>query len=144
MQDQIGLKKENGEYLTKDDYTVDWPSNSNGRYKDHGEWSFPVWPQINLQGSIPTPYIYDSRCDIRDVAKRMREVYDLGKIERKRIGNLGREFLINDSGMSAKSMCEAMYNSIENTFKNWKPRKRFTIINTNSLKIEYPDGIIFN
>jgi len=144
LQDQIGIKNEEGEYLTKDDYTADWPSNSNGKYKDHGEWAFPVWPQINLQGSVPTPYIYDSRCDIRDVSKKMREVYDLGRKERKRIGKLGREFLINDSGMSAKGMCEAMYNSVEDTFKNWEPRKRFTLINTNRPKVEYPDGIIFN
>ena len=46
--------------------------------------------------------------------------------------------------MSAKGMCEAMYDSIENTFQNWKPRKRFTLINTNRPKVEYPDGIIFN
>ena len=73
LQDQIGIKNEDGEYLTKDDYTADWPSNSNGRYKDHGEWAFPVWPQINLQGSVPTPYIFDSRCDIRDVSKKINE-----------------------------------------------------------------------
>tara|TARA_R110000796_G_scaffold123761_4_gene238212 strand:- start:29732 stop:31183 length:1452 start_codon:yes stop_codon:yes gene_type:complete len=144
LQDQVGLKNEKGEYLTKDDYTRDFPSNSIGKYKDHGEWAFVVWPQINLQGAIPTPYIYDSRCDIRDVVEKMKEVYDLGPEERVRRGKLGRKFLIEDSGMSATAMCKAMYDSIENLFAKWKPIKRFTLINTNKPKIEYPDGIIFN
>ena len=72
LQDQCGFKKEDGSYLTVDDYTTEWGSNHNGRYKECGEWAKPVFPSsISLVGSIPTPYIFDDRCRWDDAADKI-------------------------------------------------------------------------
>ena len=34
----MGFKKEDGSLLMKEDYTTEWGSNHDGRYKEHGEW----------------------------------------------------------------------------------------------------------
>ena len=59
LQDQMGFKV-NGEELNVNHLTENIPSNSTGKLsKEHGEWTYPLWPQMNLQGSPQTPYIYD-------------------------------------------------------------------------------------
>ena len=67
LQDQLGLTKDDGTPVTLNDYSTKWPSNSDGKYKNHGEWAYPLWPQLNLVGSPITPYIYDSRVSIDDI-----------------------------------------------------------------------------
>jgi glycosyltransferase involved in cell wall biosynthesis len=37
MQDQMGFKKDDGTYLSVNDYADGWGSNHDGRYKKHGE-----------------------------------------------------------------------------------------------------------
>ena len=82
LQDQLGLVKNDGTPVVLEDYNTDWPSNSDGKYKNHGEWSYVVWPQHNLQGSPTTPYIYDSNCNIRDVALQIKNAYkNIDKLE---------------------------------------------------------------
>ncbi len=143
LQDQMGFKKEDGSYLTVNDYTTDWPSNSNMRYTDHGEWAFPLKANLSLQGSPPTPYIYDSQPSLEQLRDRLKEVYDLGFEECKRRGKLGREFAMReDIGMTAKLMGKNFIDSVENFFENWKPRKRFTILDTRESNIKYPAGTI--
>ena len=36
LQDQCGFKKEDGSLLMKEDYTTEWGSNHDGKYKEHG------------------------------------------------------------------------------------------------------------
>ena len=139
LQDQVGIIKDDGEYLKLEDFTSDWPSNSNGRYKNHGEWSFVVWPQINLQGSPLTPYIYDSRCSIPDVTDQIEKAYKLGTKELSVRGLKGRDWAIKN-GFTAKEMCNAFERSMEGCWKNWTPRKRFSIIDTQAKLPEYPVG----
>ena len=140
LQDQLGLTKDDGTPVTLEDYNTKWPSNSDGKYKNHGEWSYVVWPQHNLQGSPMTPYIYDSNCNIRDVALQIKKAYE-NRDKLKKQGLVGREWAI-ENGFTAKGMCDSMIKSIEGCFENWKPRKRFTLIDTNKPKPIYPDGII--
>ena len=143
LQDQMGFKKEDGTYLTVEDYTTEWPSNSDGRYKDHGEWAFPIWPQLTLQGSPQTPYIYDSIPSIEDISDRIKEAYSLGIDELNRRGLEGRKFVTSkDSMMTATMMAKNTISSINNLFKNWKPRNRFELIDVLSEEIEYPNGLI--
>jgi len=144
LQDQMGFTKEDGSYLTEKDYTAKWPSNSNGKYKNHGEWAFPMWPTLTLQGSPPTPYIYDSIIDIKHIKDRMKEVYELGELELERRGKLGREYVESDEiKMTAKQMGNSFISQLENMLSTWKPRDKFTIIDMNNKqKIKYPDGII--
>jgi glycosyltransferase involved in cell wall biosynthesis len=78
LQDQCGFKKD-GEFLTPEDY-IELGSNHLGTYKDHGEWVKPVYPASrSLQGSPPTPYIWDDRCNPEDVAPLLRDFYDMGR-----------------------------------------------------------------
>ena len=145
LQDQLGFKKENGEYVTVKDFTDEWPSNSDGRYKEHGEWAFPLWPIHTLQGSPPTPYIYDSIVKITDIRDNLLETYALGEDELKRRGKLGREYVTDPKiRMTAKMMGKDFVSQVETMLENWKPRKRFSIANSSSSysNITYPGGII--
>ena len=127
MQDQMRFTDENGKWI---DFTPDFPSNHRGTYKEHGEWAVPVYPSnISLVGSVPTPYIYDDRCAPEDVAKALEEVYNMGKEERGRRGLAAREWVTSDeSGMSARQMCENVIDSMDQTFEKFTPRSRFDLI----------------
>jgi glycosyltransferase involved in cell wall biosynthesis len=142
LQDQMGFKKEDGSYLTVKDFSDTWPSNSNGRYKKHGEWAFPLWPLLTLQGSPTTPYIYDSIPSVKDISLQMKNIYNIDDEELNRIGELGRQFVMGDGMMTAKHMGELTIQSIDKLFDTWKPRKRFTLLETDTVEKKYPSGII--
>jgi len=97
----------------------------------------------NLQGSPMTPYIYDSRADITDIAKQLKNIHSLGKEELDRRGLVGREWAITN-GFTRKGMCAEFLKSVQGIFNSWTPRERFTLLNTNEPNIKYPDGIIFD
>jgi hypothetical protein len=72
LQDQCGFKKD-GKLLTADDYIEigslhkwrEWEGKV-----EFLEWAIPVWSRAqSLAGSVPTPYIWDDRVDIVDVAE---------------------------------------------------------------------------
>jgi len=127
LQDQCGFRNEDGELLTPDDY-VELGSNHRGKYKTHGEWVKPVYPSnISLQGSPPTPYIWDDRCQPEDVAPLLREFYDMGRKERKRLGTLGTKFC-RENQMTAIEMGQNFINSMNGAFENWKPRKPYEMV----------------
>ena len=126
MQDQCGVRDDDGNLLTPDDY-IELGSNHRGKYKTHGEWVKPVYPaSISLQGSPPTPYIWDDRCNPEDVAKNLREFYDMGRDERKRLGALGTEFC-KENQMTSEAMGQNFIDSMNGAFEKWKPRKRYTM-----------------
>ena len=128
LQDQCGFKNEKGEYLTADDY-VELGSNHRGVYKDHGEWAKPVFPSnISCCGSPLTPYIFDDRCSYEDAGQALYEWYKEGPEERERKGEIGRKWVMGDTArMTSKHMSESFIENIENTFKNWKPREKYTL-----------------
>ena len=128
LQDQCGFRKEDGSYLTKDDYVAEWGSNHDGKYKECGEWAFPVFPSNrSLQGSLPTPYIFDDRASFEHVAVKMKEVYDV-KDELKDRGMKGREFVRDEKiGMTAKNMCNRFIKDMETAWEKFEPRKKFEI-----------------
>ena len=126
LQDQCGIRDGEGNLLTPDDY-IELGSNHRGKYKTHGEWVKPVYPaSISLQGSPPTPYIWDDRCNPEDVAVNLREFYDMGREERKRLGALGTKFC-RENQMTATAMGENFIKSMNTAFENWKPRIRYTM-----------------
>jgi len=90
----------------------------------------PVFPSnISLAGSPLTPYIYDDRLDPVDAAKAIERVYNLGKDESNRRGQVGREWVTSDeSMMSAKNMNENIYNAMEKCFDSFTPRPDYEII----------------
>ena len=122
LQDQCGF-----EYSADDYISVGTLHNkkTNGSIS-HGEWVEPVWSSaINLNGSVPTPYIFDDRVNDDDVASAIMKIYKLGKKKRKAKGLLGREFVINN--LSNKIMCDKMSEGIEQVISNFKPRKKFDL-----------------
>jgi glycosyltransferase involved in cell wall biosynthesis len=130
LQDQCGFKKEDGSYITVDDYTTEWGSNHDGKYKECGEWAKPVFPSsISLVGSIPTPYIFDDRCRWDDAADKIKEWYDVGDDERKRCGELGKEYAFSEkAGMTAEMMCQNFIDKMDTAFDKWTPRNRYEIV----------------
>jgi glycosyltransferase involved in cell wall biosynthesis len=140
MQDQMKFEDEEGKWI---DFNDKFCSNHFGTYKKHGEWSVPVFPtNISIVGSIPTPYIFDDRCDFRDVAKAIEQVYSLPIEERFKKGLKAREWVLSDEAMmSAKHMCDNVIETINETMSTFKPRKKFELIKTEKLakkKIVHP------
>lgn len=128
MQDQMRFVDENGEWFTP---SADVPSNHRGTYKEHGEWAFPVYPTSrSIQGSPPTPYIYDDRCRWEDAAERLKQVYNLPKEKREALGLIGREWAISDeAGFTSKHQANRVIEAFDELFNTWKPREKYEIIN---------------
>ena len=127
LQDQCGFRDDDGNLLTPEDY-IELGSNHRGEYKNHGEWVKPVWPtSISLQGSPPTPYIWDDRCQPEDAAECLREFYDIGRKERKRLGSIGTKFF-RENQMTATAMGQNFIDSMNGCFENFKPRKKYSMV----------------
>ena len=132
MQDQMRFTDENGDWFVP---SSDVPSNHTGKYKDHGEWVFPVFPtNRSIQGSPKTPYIWDDRCNAEDAAEQIKKVYELGDEKRKELGLKGREWAVGDeAGFTGEKMGNRIINSLDHLFDTWSPREKFEFINGNEL-----------
>jgi glycosyltransferase involved in cell wall biosynthesis len=124
-----GLQDQCGFNFTEDDYisigSLHHKEKSMHLVKE-GDWVIPVWSSaINLNGSVPTPYIFDDRVNNDDVAKAIMSMYKLPKKKRKENGKKGREFMIKN--LSNKIMCEKMIEGIDTAFENFSPRKKFDL-----------------
>jgi glycosyltransferase involved in cell wall biosynthesis len=130
LQDQCGFMTDDGELLTpQTHFTQNWGSNHDGRYKRYGEWAFPVFPvSRSLQGSPITPYIFDDRCSWEDAGNRLLELYQMGREERKRRGELGRQYALGEGQLSAERMGELFIEHINKTIENFTPRERYTLV----------------
>lgn len=126
LQDQLRFEDEDGNWI---EFTEDFPSNHTGVYKKHGKWGVGVFPtNRSLQGSVLTPYIFDDRCSFQDVGKALLEVFKMTPEQRNEAGQEGREWLMSEeSGLSAKMMCENFLDSFEFLFNNWEKPVRFTL-----------------
>lgn len=128
LQDQCRFEDEDGNWIKFDET---FGSNHTGRYKKHGKWVKPVFPSaINLQGSIPTPYIFDDRCDIRDVRDAIRYWYEMPKQQRLECGLAGKTWAMSDeAGFTAKHMCSKFSAAVDLIFDNWVAPSRFKLYN---------------
>ena len=133
MQDQMRFIDNNNKWFTPDSNI---PSNHRGTFKKHGEWAFPVYPTSrSIQGSPPTPYIYDDRCRWEDAMERIKECYQLGRKELKRRGLKGREWALSDeAGFTSKHQAKRVTEAMNTLFKIWKPREKYELINANEYK----------
>ena len=123
-----GLQDQCGFNYSADDYINFETLNNRKMHGEtlHGEWVIPVWPAaININGSPITPYIFDDRVNDHEVANAISQVYSWSKEERKERGLKGREWAIKN--LSSEIMCNKMIEGIENTLKNFKPKKRFDL-----------------
>lgn len=135
MQDQMRFEKD-GKWL---DFTPDFPSNHRGTVKEHGNWAKPVFPSnISLVGSVPTPYIFDDRCNPEDVAQAIKYWYDMDPEKRKQYGREGMEWVRSEeSGMSSPQMCKNVIESMEEGFEKFEPRSKFDIFKVEDLPSKY-------
>jgi glycosyltransferase involved in cell wall biosynthesis len=134
LQDQCGFKLD-GKYITAEDYVEigslhkwrDWEGKV-----ESGVWARPVWSKAQtMAGSVPTPYIWDDKVDVYDVATAMEEMYNTPKETLKENGLEGRRAFIEDMGLSVENMCSTLVDGIEGTFENWKPRQRYELFKIN-------------
>jgi glycosyltransferase involved in cell wall biosynthesis len=125
MQDQMRFEDEDENWI---EFNDDFCSNHFGTYKKCGEWAIPLFPAcMSIQGSIPTPYIFDDRCDFRDAAKGLVEAFEMGAEERNRRGMIAREWVTGDEAMmTAENMAVNVAEAIDKTCENFKPRKPYT------------------
>ena len=152
LQDQMGFKVaknvdgvegavETVEMSVKD-FTAEIPSNSTGKIsKDHGEWVYPMWPNQSLQGSPPTPYIYDSRPTIGDITKGLEYWYSTTKQERIAKGIAARNWAI-ENGFTDTGMCNAMIEGIDVCLSNFTKRESYELIDMNKPEPIYPSGVL--
>jgi len=134
LQDQARFTDSEGKII---DFTVDHPTNSDGRYTECGEWALPVWTEQTLVGSPPTPYIYDSNPKLEDIVNQIFYAYN-NKEKLKSWGLAGRNWILStESSMSSEAMSNRFMNSVDQCFENFKPRNRFNIFKV-EVKKEIP------
>ena len=133
MQDQMRFVDEEGKWFVP---SSDIPSNNTGRYKECGEWAFPVFPSNrSIQGSPATPYIWDDRCRPEDAAEQIMNLYNMTREERKTLGLKGREWAIGEeAGFTAEMQGKRVIEAIDELFETWTPRQKFEFINTNKVE----------
>ena len=134
MQDQCGFRYK-GKILTAKDYEWVHSLHERKKWKDNpdltwGEWVKPVWPACrSLQGSVPTPYIFDDRSDFEEVADQIHEWYKTPKKERDKMALKGREYMMrDDTYLSAKGMCNRFIEDMDTAFEKWTPRNNFDLV----------------
>ena len=126
LQDQCRFTDHNGKWINFD---AEFASNHGGKYRAHGKWVFPVFPAaINLQGSIPTPYIFDDRCNVRDVAAAINYWYTTDPERRRECGLAGRKWAISpEAGFTADIMCKRFSEAVDATLADWVAPSRFNL-----------------
>ena len=133
LQDQCGFRLKD-KLLTYQDYSEihslhDWRKWEHNEDLTYGEWVKPVWPKSrSLQGSPPTPYIFDDRCDWIDAGQRIREWYDMDKEQRDECGFIGHEWVCSDeSMMSARAMCGLFTDHMNTALDKFEPKERYEV-----------------
>ena len=129
LQDQIGQTKDDGSEI---EFDINFGSNNIGKYKKHGEWAYPIWTKVRcVQGSPPTPYIFDDMTKWEDAAEGMMYWYLMSDIKRTACGAKGREWALGAGGINANNMCKQFVDCMEYTFKHFKSVKPFGIYTEN-------------
>ena len=127
LQDQCGFTLD-GEELTAADYVEigslhDWRKWES--VVESGEWVTPVWPRTrSLNGSPPTPYIFDDRVDNLEVSDALFQWWNTSSEARKEAGLKGHNWVKNGI-LNQDYMCDVLINGIEETLENFKPVARF-------------------
>lgn len=128
LQDQCRFEDENGNWI---EFNDDFGSNHGGRYRKHGKWVKPVFPaSISIQGSIPTPYIFDDRCSIDDIADAIKYWYAMPEKDRIACGKAGYEWATSEeAGFTAEIMANSFYKNTSMVIDAWKPVPTFSLYN---------------
>ena len=113
LQDQCGFIDDDPNGCDWIRFDKEFPTNHKGKFKTHGVWAKPVFPSNrSLQGSVPTPYIFDDRCQPEDVADAMHYWWDMNSSRRDEMGEAGRNFCLL-KGLTSKAMADKMGEMLE-------------------------------
>jgi len=124
-----GLQDQCGFNYSENDYINIGTLSNKSKYNDleHGSWSFPIWSSSNsLTGSLLTPYIYEDFININDVKNKLKEIYNLSKEERKKIGLEGREYCLKH--FTSKLMCEKIIEGLDYNIENHNKKNKYKLI----------------
>lgn len=122
LQDHIGFRDENGDLI---EFNKNWGSNHDGRYKKHGVWAKPVFPVNRMvQGSPPTPYIFDDHCKWEDIAHAIMYWYKMGNEKRKEFGLAGRDFALGEGGFSSSNLRDQFIYAMDKVFEYFDPKEK--------------------
>ena len=125
LQDQIGQTDDDGKPV---EFSLNFGSNHTGKYTNHGVWAYPVYPTARyIQGSIPTPYIFDDICKWEDTAEGIMYWYLMSDEVRTKCGLEGRRWALNEGGLSSKNMADQFIKSMNVVFENFVPNKNFDV-----------------
>lgn len=125
LQDQIGQLDDSGKPV---EFTRDFGSNNVKRYTRHGVWAKPIWPVTRvIQGSPPTPYIFDDLCTWEETADAMMYWYVAGKQKCSECGATGRQWALTDGGLNHKNLGEQFIKAMDFTLENFTPRSKFSL-----------------
>ena len=128
FQDQIGQVDDDGNPV---EFSSDFVSNNIVRYKKCGVWAYPIWPVTRLiQGSIPTPYIFDDLTKWEDISEGFMYWYLMENDKRKKCGEIGRKWALTEGGINSKNMGQQFISGMDYVFENWKKPKKFGIFST--------------
>lgn len=142
IQDYCNIKGDDGKWFTPNEKV--W-SNHNKTYEDMGSWVFPVFPAtMTLVGSVPTPYIFSSRCDFRDVAEQIGFVYNTPKEDLEEFGLEGRDWIMSEEvGMTTEHMCNNLIKHMDDLLEEWEPAPAYDVIRLDGTEtlnyVEIPD-----
>tara|TARA_B100000900_G_scaffold388147_1_gene379944 strand:- start:1166 stop:2512 length:1347 start_codon:yes stop_codon:yes gene_type:complete len=133
LQDQCGFRIKD-ELVKYQDYKEikslhEWKKWEHNEELTWGEWVKPVWPKTrSLMGSVPTPYIFDDRCDWEDASVQIKNWYEMGNEARKECGFKGHEFVTGDDSMqSARWMCKNFSDHMETAMDKFTPRQKINV-----------------
>ena len=125
LQDQCGFVDDVGNPI---EFSMDWGSNHDGKFKKHGSWVTPLYPAARqAQGSISTPHIFADHARWEECAEAMMYWFLLGRNKRKEFGDVGRSWVCASDGLNAENMCSKMIEGIDTALSSWKGRERFNI-----------------
>lgn len=130
LQDQIGQVDDNGNPI---EFNLEFGTNSVGKYRNHGVWAKPIWPCVKtIQGSVPTPYIFDDICTWEEAAESIMYWYLMSPEQREKCGLEGRRWAMNEGGINAKNMCNQFIKAMDYTINNFIPEKGFDLYTINN------------
>lgn len=140
LQDQCRFSDGEGNWVNFDSTIT---SNHTGHYVTHGSWSKPVFPSNrSLQGSVPTPYIFDDRCKFEDVSEAIQYWYYTKPEYREKVGLEGRDWALSqESGMSSTEMCNRFVKHINFLLDNWTPTENFTVTKVAKFESSFSENI---
>lgn len=140
LQDQVGLLKPDGSPVTLADYTPEWYTNADGRFRHGGEWADFVFPAVrSVNGSPLTPYVLQEFAAVPDVVDRLEKIYGETREERKARGLKGRDFLIR-SGMTRVGMAKGITKAINETLEDFVPRAKYEIVDPSTRPYDIEAG----